>query len=120
MSSLRWWNRSPLATAQRDGKKRINYRDLSVQHLGAVYEQLLEREFVFHPESGEILVRLSPYARKTGGSYYTPESLVRLIIRRAVGPLTEEKLPLLAAPPKGKNPSPLWRNCGNWTPPGPS
>ena len=87
-------------------KKRINYRDLSVQHLGAVYEQLLEREFVFHPESGEILVRLSPYARKTGGSYYTPESLVRLIIRRAVGPLTEEKIADFSGAAKRKKPKP--------------
>ena len=74
-----------------DEKERVNYRDLSVQHLGSVYEQLLEREFAFHAESGEIQIRPSPYARRTGGSYYTPESLVRLIIERAVGPLVDEK-----------------------------
>ena len=75
----------------RGEKQWVNFRDLSVQHLGAVYEQLLEREFGRHPHTGIIQLRFSPYARKTGGSYYTPESLVRLIIERAVGPLTKEK-----------------------------
>ena len=76
----------------RGEKQWVNFRDLSVQHLGAVYEQLLEREFGRHPHTGIIQLRLSPYARKTGGSYYTPESLVRLIIERAVEPLTKEKV----------------------------
>ena len=83
----------------------VNFRDLSVQYLGAVYEQLLEREFGFHPASGEIQVRLSPHARKTGGSYYTPESLVRLVIERAVGPLVEEKIRAFQSAAKRK-PSP--------------
>ena len=72
-------------------KRRVNFRDLSVQHLGAVYEQLLEREFETHPRAG-IQVRLSPRARKSGGSYYTPESLVRLVLDRAVGRLIDEKI----------------------------
>ena len=87
-------------------KTRINYRDLSVQHLGAVYEQLLEREFAYHSESGEVQVRLSPYARKAGGSYYTPESLVRLIIRRTVGPLTDKKIAAFSHVAKRNKPKP--------------
>jgi hypothetical protein len=68
----------------------INYRDLSVQHLGAIYERLLEREVVA-AEDGSLSLRPSIFARKTTGSYYTPDELVQLIIRRAVGPLLEER-----------------------------
>lgn len=69
--------------------KWINYRDLSVQQLGSIYERLLE----FYPkveEDGSLTVRPNIFARKTSGSYYTPESLVGLIIERAIGPLLEE------------------------------
>lgn len=69
--------------------KWINYRDLSVQQLGSIYERLLE----FYPkveEDGSLTVRPNIFARKTSGSYYTPESLVSLIIERAVSPLLEE------------------------------
>jgi hypothetical protein len=70
--------------------RRINYRDLSVQHLGSVYERLLERE-VIEDQSGRLALRPSIYARKTLGSYYTPDELVRLILRRAVRPLLKER-----------------------------
>jgi hypothetical protein len=71
--------------------KWINYRDLSVQQLGSIYERLLE----FYPtvdEGGEVSIRPNIFARKTSGSYYTPEPLVRLILERAVGPLLEERV----------------------------
>lgn len=62
----------------------INYRDLTVQHLGLIYERLLERDVV--PDgSGGVGLRPNAFARKTTGSYYTPEELVQLIIRRAIG-----------------------------------
>lgn len=69
--------------------KWINYRDLSVQQLGSIYERLLE----FYPkleDDGSLAVSPNIFARKTSGSYYTPESLVGLIIERAVGPLLKE------------------------------
>jgi hypothetical protein len=68
----------------------INYRDLSVQHLGAIYERLLEREVVAD-ETGRLKPRPAIFARKTTGSYYTPEELVRLILRRAVEPLLADR-----------------------------
>ena len=71
-------------------KRRINYRDLSVRHLGAIYERLLLHEFVDHPQVG-VLARLSPQVRKAGGSYYTPDELTELVIKRTVGPLLAEK-----------------------------
>ena len=67
----------------------INYRDLSVQHLGSIYERLLEFELV--EEGGRITTRPQTFARKTSGSYYTPEELVMLVVRRAVRPLLEER-----------------------------
>lgn len=73
-----------------DAPKRINYRDLSVQHLGSIYERLLE--YVVAVKDGKISIELNPFARKGSGSYYTPEELVRLIIERAVGPLVYERL----------------------------
>lgn len=70
-------------------RRLINFRDLSVQQLGSIYERLLEFEVV--ADAGGVAVRLNAFARKNTGSYYTPEELVRLIIRRAVGPLLGER-----------------------------
>lgn len=71
-------------------RKYINYRDLSVQQLGSIYERLLERSLAVD-EAGNIIVQLNPFARKTSGSYYTHQDLVDLIIERTVGPLLEER-----------------------------
>lgn len=68
----------------------INYRDLSVQQLGSVYERILEHGL--REEGGRIVVAADPAARKGSGSYYTPEELVGLIIDRAVGPLVTERV----------------------------
>jgi hypothetical protein len=70
-----------------DGRppKYINYRDLSVQQLGSVYERILEHGL--RAQEGRVAVAENPSARKGSGSYYTPEELVTLIIERAVGPL---------------------------------
>ena len=71
--------------------KFVNYRDMSVQQLGSIYERLLERELA-RDEDGGVHVRLNPYARKDSGSFYTPQSLVDLIIDRTLKPLVEERL----------------------------
>jgi hypothetical protein len=72
-----------------DGRKYINYRDLSVQQLGSIYERLLEQEVV--REDGDIAVRPNPFARRGSGSYYTPDDLVKVIIDETVSPLVEER-----------------------------
>jgi hypothetical protein len=78
-----------------EGRCWINYRDLTVQHLGTIYEKLLEHEVV---EAGvTVALRPSPYARKGSGSYYTREELVSLILRRAVEPLLTERRDAFAA-----------------------
>ena len=74
-----------------EGRRFVNYRDMSVQQLGSIYERLLEREPVRDDEGG-IAVRLNPYARKDSGSFYTPQELVDLIVERTLKPLAEERL----------------------------
>ncbi len=71
------------------GRKYINYRDLSVQQLGSIYERLLEHEV--YREDGEIIVRPNKFARKGSGSYYTPDDLVQLILKETLEPLIAER-----------------------------
>ena len=51
------------------GRRYINYRDLSVQQLGSIYERLLEHEIV--RDDGDVRIRPNILARKASGSYYT-------------------------------------------------
>ena len=82
---------APLLDAlSRHGGRRINYRDLSVQQLGSIYERLLEHEVV--EKDGEVEVVADEAARKGSGSFYTHEVLVQFILERAVGPLVTERV----------------------------
>ncbi len=79
-------------TGDPQGKRRfVNYRDMSVQQLGSIYERLLEREPV-RGDDGKIVIRPNPYARKDSGSFYTSQELVDLIVERTLKPLAEERL----------------------------
>ena len=69
----------------------VNYRDMSVQQLGSIYERLLEQEPVLDAQ-GKVHVRPNPYARKDSGSFYTPQDLVDLIVDQTLEPLIEERL----------------------------
>ncbi len=79
----------------------INYRDLSVSHLGGIYERLLdyslahevqaEDSYKDKPEINRIIAQPASFARKVSGSYYTHDDLVRLILRESVGLLASEK-----------------------------
>ena len=73
------------------GRRFVNYRDMSVQQLGSIYERLLERAPV-RGDHGAIVIRPNPYARKDSGSFYTPQELVDLIVDRTLKPLAEERL----------------------------
>jgi hypothetical protein len=75
--------------------KYINYRDLSVQQLGSVYERILEFGLRAMPD-GAVEIDADDDARHTSGSYYTPDELVALIIARAVGPLVQERIATFA------------------------
>ena len=72
---------------------RVNWRDMETEELGSVYESLLEliprasadtRIFDFAPtEEGR------GSARKTSGSYYTPDSLVKLLLDTTLDPVLD-------------------------------
>lgn len=67
----------------------INYRDLSVQHLGGIYERLLEYRLA--EDAGRLVAQPTSFARRGSGSYYTHDDLVKLLIEEAVGPLVNER-----------------------------
>ncbi|MCY3654151.1 MAG: N-6 DNA methylase, partial [Cyanobacteria bacterium MAG IRC1_bin_28] len=67
----------------------INYRDLSVEQLGSIYERLLDHELAHR--DGAVTVQPNLFARKKSGSYYTPDALVRLIIKETLTPLVENR-----------------------------
>ncbi|MXW12386.1 MAG: N-6 DNA methylase [Synechococcus sp. SB0662_bin_14] len=67
----------------------INYRDLSVEQLGSIYERLLDHELAHR--DGAVTVQPNLFARKKSGSYYTPDALVRLIIKETLTPLVESR-----------------------------
>jgi len=71
----------------------VNWRDMETEELGSVYESLLEltpqlngggRKFQF-AEGGEA----KGHARKTTGSYYTPDSLVQALLDSALDPVLD-------------------------------
>ena len=79
----------------------INYRDLSVSHLGGIYERLLEYTLVHEVQAADgfereeidrVLAQPASFARKVSGSYYTHDDLVRLLLRESVGRLCDEAL----------------------------
>jgi hypothetical protein len=81
-----------LSFEQQGGLRRyINYRDLSVQQLGSIYERLLEFELV-RDQAGAVDVRPNIFARKNSGSYYTPDDLVLLILDETLQPLIQDAM----------------------------
>ena len=81
-----------LSHAELKGQRRfVNYRDMSVQQLGSIYEHLLEQVPV-RDDDGKIAIRPNSYARKDSGSFFTPQELVDLIVDRTLKPLAAERL----------------------------
>jgi len=81
------WLREP------SGLVPVNWRDMETEELGSVYESLLEltpqlsedgRALAF-AEGGEA----KGHARKTTGSYYTPDSLVQALLDSALDPVLD-------------------------------
>jgi hypothetical protein len=73
---------------------RVNWRDMGPEELGSVYESLLELE----PEVSLPLRTfrfsdgLQGNARKTTGSYYTPDSLVQVLLDSALEPVVRDTI----------------------------
>ena len=86
-----------LAWLREDGSlSRVNWRDMGPEELGSVYESLLElvpritkdgRRFAF-ATGGEARGN----ARKTTGSYYTPDSLVQVLVDSTVEPVIADTI----------------------------
>lgn len=77
----------------------VDYRNMGPEELGSVYESLLElvpdvdlhaKSFTFVNLSDE--GSTAGNARKTSGSYYTPDSLVQELIKTALEPVIEQRL----------------------------
>ena len=84
-----------LAWMREEGARvRINWRDMETEELGSVYESLLEltprasaSEKTFGFAEG---AEAKGHARKISGSYYTPDSLVQLLLNSALDPVIDE------------------------------
>ncbi|HJR61666.1 MAG TPA: N-6 DNA methylase [Vicinamibacterales bacterium] len=75
----------------RHGRERIAYADLGVEHLGGVYERVLDYDVQPAPGRAPALVRSG--RRKATGSFYTPRSLTEYLVRRTLAPLVTEATP---------------------------
>ena len=92
MHLMRWANLQGVFTV-------IDYRNMSAEELGSIYEGMLElvpqvhfkdpsERFSFSFE----FVQGSANEHKSTGSYYTPDSLVQSLIKTALDPVIEQKL----------------------------
>jgi hypothetical protein len=75
----------------RDATRRITYADLGVEHLGGVYERVLDFQITKSIAGAPMLVRGTQ--RKTSGSFYTPRALTEYLVRRTLAPLTDNASP---------------------------
>ncbi len=74
-----------LSTVSGDGgRRRVSYRDLGVEQLGAVYESVLD--LTTDNASGT-----NRSTRKQTGSFYSPRSLTEYLVRRTLHPLVERR-----------------------------
>ncbi|MBI2776617.1 MAG: N-6 DNA methylase [Chloroflexi bacterium] len=81
-----------LATIEeRNVLRTVDYRNLGAEELGSIYESLLE----LHPEidtaAGVFKLTIAAgHERKTTGSYYTPSSLISVLLDSALDPVLAE------------------------------
>lgn len=72
-------------------RERIAYQDLAIQHLGNIYEGLLEYKPTVQSSSERIQLTKDKSKRKASGSYYTSDAIVRLMVENALDPLCKRK-----------------------------
>lgn len=78
-----------------DGRVRraVDYKNLGSEELGSIYESLLELHPLVNTDAATFeLTAVSGSERKTTGSYYTPSSLIQVLIDSALEPVISEAL----------------------------
>lgn len=70
----------------------IDYGDLGVRHLGGIYEGLLEYKLIVDDSAtGKVHLENDKGERKATGSYYTPDYIVKYIVRHTLEPILEKR-----------------------------
>ena len=72
-------------------RERITYQDLEIQHLGNIYEGLLEYEPSVEGVFGKVHLIGETDRRRTSGSYYTSDAIVRSMVEDTLDPLCKRK-----------------------------
>ena len=80
-----------LSTVDEGSRRAVDFRNLGAEELGSVYESLLE----LHPSIDRatatfVLEEAAGSERKTTGSYYTPTSLISVLLDSALQPVLDE------------------------------
>jgi hypothetical protein len=71
----------------------VDYKNLGPEELGSVYESLLELHPEINIDAGTFnLTTAGGHERKTTGSYYTPSSLIQVLLDSALDPVVEDRL----------------------------
>ncbi len=74
-------------------RRAVDYRNLGPEELGSVYESLLELHPLLNTDAGTFqLTSAAGNERKTTGSYYTPSSLIQVLLDSALDPVIENAL----------------------------
>ncbi|MHC1770186.1 MAG: N-6 DNA methylase [Flexilinea sp.] len=74
-------------------RRAVDYRNLGPEELGSVYESLLELHPLLNTDAGSFqLTSAAGNERKTTGSYYTPSSLIQVLLDSALDPVIEDRL----------------------------
>ncbi len=86
---------SLLVTFENENRQRVrvNYADLDVEEFGSMYEGLLEYDPTINEINGQPLFSfVKGEGRSSSGSHYTPEELVKPLIKHSLDYIIEERL----------------------------
>ncbi|RCK72740.1 MAG: putative restriction /modification enzyme [Anaerolineae bacterium] len=85
--------RSLAFITEKNTRRAVDFRNLGTEELGSVYESLLELHPSFNIEAGAFqLASAAGNERRSTGSYYTPSSLIQVLLDSALEPIIEDRL----------------------------
>ncbi len=74
-------------------RRTVDYKNLGSEELGSIYESLLELHPLVNTDAATFeLTAVSGSERKTTGSYYTPSSLIQVLLDSALEPVIAQAL----------------------------